>query len=354
MPAEVTGHAQKQAWVERVLPPVEQVQEGLWSIPVKIPIKPLRYVLVYVLELADGIAIVDAGWNDEHSYETLEAGLAQGGYQVADIRDILITHVHPDHFGLAKRLRDETGARIQMHRVEATTLVSNQEQSPVKWESDIEVGARRQGIPDDEREQMKREARHFHDFVDHVAPDVVLEDGEPVAVGGWDLQAVWTPGHTSGHLCYLDAGRKVMFTGDHVLPRITPNISVHSTNPEHALSSYLDSLRKVAQIADGIPGLEGLPGHEYRFAGMRERAEELSEHHEERLAELTDLVRADPGITSWQISQRLTWTRPWETFAFPERRAALGEAASHVELLHQRGVVRPEESDGTRGWYLSS
>lgn len=351
MAAKVTGHVQKQAWLDRVLPPVEEVQPGLWSIPVEIPIRPLRYVLVYVLELRDGIAIIDAGWNDQKSYDALSAGLAKGGYAVSDIKDILITHVHPDHFGLAKRLREETGARISLHHAEARTLMIDPTQQ-VEWQMEAEVNAVGQGVPEDERAYMKREVGEFRSFVDHSPPDVLIEDGQRLDLPGWELDGVWTPGHTPGHMCFIDGSRKVMFTGDHVLPRITPNISVHSNNPPDSLAKYLDSLTKVAKVADAITDLEGLPGHEYRYAGIRDRAEELIGHHEERLAELVDLLRDQPGLSAWEISKNLSWSRDWSTFRFPERRAALGEAVSHVELLQQRGVVTADPGE-TSLWRLT-
>lgn len=351
MAAEVLGHKQKQAWLDRVLPPVEEVQPGLWSIPVEIPIRPLRYVLVYVLELRDGIAIIDAGWNDQKSYDALSAGLAKGGYAISDIKDVLVTHVHPDHFGLAKRLREETGARIALHQAEATTLMIDPNQE-VQWQMETDSHALANGIPAEDRALMQREVGEFRSFVDHSPPDVLIEDGERLDLPGWELNGVWTPGHTPGHMCFVDGSRKVMFTGDHVLPRITPNISVHSNNPTDALAKYLDSLTKVAKVADTIEGLQGLPGHEYRYAGIRDRAEELIEHHEERLAELVDVLRDQPGLTAWEVSQRLSWSREWTTFKFPERRSALGEAVSHIELLQQRGLVTTDPGE-TNLWRLT-
>lgn len=348
--AEVLGHKQKQAWLDKVLPPIEQVQPGLWSIPVEIPIKPLRYVLVYVLETPKGVAIIDAGWNDEKSYQTLSEGLAVAGYAVSDIHDVLVTHVHPDHFGLAKRLREETGARIALHSAEAKTLMIDPHQE-VQWQMESEVRAVQHGIPLEDQERMQREVGEFRKFVDHSAPDILLEDGEVFALPEWDLKGIWTPGHTPGHMCFVEPERRIMFTGDHVLPRITPNISVHSNNPPDSLARYLDSLTKVGKVADTIEDCMGLPGHEYRYAGIRERADELIEHHEERLEELREIVADQPGITTWEISQRLSWSRDWSTFRFQERRSALGEAIAHAELLAQRGVLTPGDGP-TAHWRL--
>src|SRR5579883_1768765 len=92
---EVTGVLQKQAWDRHVLPPVEKVRPGLWSIPVPIPDNPLRYVLVYALELSDGgVAIVDAGWNTDDAFDALSEGLAAAGGSISDVQAVLVTHIH--------------------------------------------------------------------------------------------------------------------------------------------------------------------------------------------------------------------------------------------------------------------
>ena len=119
---EVTGVLQKEAWDRQVMPPVELVRPGLWSIPVPIPNNPLRYVLVYALELDDGVAIVDAGWNTDDAWNALNAGLIEAGGSISDVRSVLVTHIHPDHYGLAGRVRDESGAWIGLHPDDATML----------------------------------------------------------------------------------------------------------------------------------------------------------------------------------------------------------------------------------------
>lgn len=351
MAAEVTGHKQKAAWLEHVLPPVEQVQPGLWSIPVEIPIAPLRYVLVYVLELDDGIAIIDSGWNDEKSYETLVNGLAVGGYQLSDIKDVLITHVHPDHFGLARRVREETGARITLHRTEAATLMTHADDAK-NWTAEGFSAMLADGVPEDEAREFSPTGREFRSLISDEPIDILIEDGDRLHLPGWNLDGIWTPGHTPGHMCFLDVDRKVMFTGDHVLPRITPNISVHSNNPPDSLAKYLDSLAKVGDIALKVDDCEGLPGHEYRYAGIKERTTELIEHHEERLEEVRELVKTRPGIHAYDLAAELTWSRSWESFGPQQRRSALGEAVAHVELLHQRGVVN-KEGYGIRRWRIA-
>src|SRR5271156_3408904 len=119
----VTGTLQKDAWARNILPPVEQVRPGLWSIPVPIPNNPLRYVLVYAFELqGGGVALVDAGWNTDEAWSYLNNGLAAAGGTMADVRAVMVTHIHPDHYGLAGRVREASGAWIGLHPADAVML----------------------------------------------------------------------------------------------------------------------------------------------------------------------------------------------------------------------------------------
>jgi len=104
------------------MPPVERVGDGLWSIPVPIPNNPLRYVLVYAFELRDGVAIVDAGWDTADAWAALCGGLEHAGFAVGDVRAALITHIHPDHYGLAGRVRERSGAWVALHAADAALL----------------------------------------------------------------------------------------------------------------------------------------------------------------------------------------------------------------------------------------
>src|ERR1700676_2569316 len=105
------------------MPPVEEVRPGLWSIPVPIPDNPLRYVLVYALELGGGgVALVDAGWNTEEAWSALSDGLASAGGSMSDVQAVMVTHIHPDHYGLAGRVREASGAWIGLHPADAVML----------------------------------------------------------------------------------------------------------------------------------------------------------------------------------------------------------------------------------------
>ena len=328
----VTGERQVQAWVDRVLPPTEKVRPGLWSIAVPIPNNPLRYVLVYAIELPDGVAVIDTGWPADIAWEAFVAGLGEAGYGVGDVRAVLVTHHHPDHAGLAARVREASGAWVGMHAAEAKALEGNDDASLIRYVRDWLVA---RGAPP--AEAGNGLAIPF-DFGDLAAsrPDRLIEHGDAPLAPYVPLRAVWTPGHTAGHLCFFDESAGLLFSGDHVLPRISPNIALMDSPGSGAdpLSDFLSSLEQVAKL----PVAEVLPAHEYRFAGLGARVEQLRHHHEVRLDELECLVVANPGSSTYDLAAGLTWSRPWSQIG-QMRQAAVGETLAHLVVLRRRGRV---------------
>lgn len=331
----MTGLLQQQAWADRVLPPVEQVQRGLWSIPVPIPNNPLRYVLVYALELDDGLALVDAGWDTEDAWQALTSGLAAAGATVDDVRAVLVTHIHPDHYGLAGRIREASGAWVGLHPDDAALLPARYGAGVPDLLADMHALLRDCGVPEQELGVLADASLSLIDYVRQVLPDRLIEDGERLDLPGWDLRAIHTPGHSPGHLCFHEPGRRVLLSGDHVLPRITPNVGVHAQSGGNPLAEFLDSLARVAALDSRVD--EVLPAHEYRFAGITARAEALMGHHSERLDEI--VRAADTPTTTWTLTAALSWSRPWEEVSGFMRRAAVAETLAHLVLLEQRGRV---------------
>jgi glyoxylase-like metal-dependent hydrolase (beta-lactamase superfamily II) len=332
---EITGTAQHAAWQARTLPPVEQIRADLWSIPVPIPHNPLRYNSIYAFALdGGGLGLIDTGWGSDESWDALTTGLAAIGGDVSDVRGALVTHLHFDHLGLAGRVRDASGAWIAMHPADATVvqgLTTSGAQHSVDTEVEFLVGL---GADRDEAVSDVGPADSFGAWTSMAVPDRLLEDGEHADFPGWRLRAVHTPGHTPGHLCFAEEGTRLFFSGDHVLPRISPNISTNARAGD-PLRDYLDSL---AAVRDLEPE-EVLPAHEWRFRGLADRVDSLTAHHEHRLAELLTAIAAHPHSTPWQLAAHLTWSRPWEQYERRMRIFAVTETDAHLRLLASRGLV---------------
>lgn len=332
---KATGVAQVEAWKRRALPPVEQLRTDLWSIPVPMPASPLRYTSVYVLGSESGVSIIDAGWGSDDAWAAFCAGLTGIGASVADIQGVLVTHHHFDHIGLARRIQQASGAWVAMHPADSDAIARPEYRDPevahraeLQWL--ISVGA--------EREQAATLSVGPEKFATRpltVVPDRLIEDGEAVGVAGWSLRAVHTPGHTPGHLCFVDEDTQLVFSGDHVLPRISPHISVDRRGEFDLLANYLSSLRKIGEH----PADEVLPAHEWRFRGLRERTDQLLDHHEQRLAELLEVVRRMPGAVPWILAGELTWSRSWDQYDGRMRITAVSETVAHLVHLVSRGLI---------------
>jgi glyoxylase-like metal-dependent hydrolase (beta-lactamase superfamily II) len=333
---EVTGAAQHEAWRARVLPPVEQLRDDLWSIPVPIPNNPLRYVSVHAFALdGGGLGLLDTGWEDDEAWTALTGGLAAIGGSIDDVRGVLVTHLHFDHLGLATRVREASGAWVAMHPADATLVRGwnrREAATAVAAEVDFLVGL---GAEHDEAVADVGPAENMERFTRMAVADRMLEDGDLADFPGWRLRAVHTPGHTPGHLCFAEEGSRLFFSGDHVLPRISPNVSTGASGAPDPLRDFLASL---AAVRDLDPA-EVLPAHEWRFRGLGDRVDALTAHHEQRLTELLTAIRRNPHSTPWQLAAHLTWSRPWEQYERRMRIFAVTETDAHLRLLASRGLV---------------
>lgn len=343
---QVTGTRQREAWLAREFPPVEKVTSGIWSIPVPIPDSPLRYVLSYLIEHDSGFLMVDTGWDHPESWRVLQAGLAECEIPMTAITAVVITHVHPDHHGLSARVRQQSGAWIGMHEREADFLAVTMNRvgmAPAKMSGYLDWA----GAPPDHLSQLSE--RRAGQPGPMAMPDKMIAHGDRLDIPGVTLRALWTPGHSPGHLCFYDETRDVLLTGDHVLPRITPNISSYERSST-ALADYLQSLAAL----QGMQPAEVLPAHEYRFAGLDSRLTHLTEHHAERLAEIAAVLKPGDGQSAWEIAAQVTWSRPWSQITGFPRHAALGEVVAHLQHLMAGGQATLTGTGGVGRWSLAA
>jgi glyoxylase-like metal-dependent hydrolase (beta-lactamase superfamily II) len=336
----ITGTRQHEAWQQRLMPPVEQLAADLWSIPVPIPHNPLRYVSAYAFATQDALVLLDTGWDSEESWEALVAGLRAVGAAVTDVRGVLVTHMHLDHLGLAGRLRAESGAWLAMHPADHAVIARPDYRDAALLITGEARFLRSLGATAVEAADAVGTPEQYAGITSAALPDRSLSDGELADVPGWKLRAVHTPGHTPGHLCFVDEQSRRLFAGDHVLPRITPNISVGRAYHDEPLDDYLAALAKVRDLDVG----EIFPAHEWRFRGLSQRTDAIAAHHEHRLAELLAAVRRYPRSTPWELAARLTWSRPWDQYHGRMRIFAVTETAAHLQLLVRRGLAVPSGS----------
>ncbi|MCF3135172.1 MBL fold metallo-hydrolase [Streptomyces olivochromogenes] len=317
---------------------------GVRSLQVPIPDNPLGHTLVYVVDTDRGPVLIDTGWDDPASWDALAEGLTACGTSVAELHGMVITHHHPDHHGLSGKVREASGGWIAMHAADAAIVRRARETRPERWFTYMAAKLEAAGAPEEHVAPL-RAARRRRTLpgLSPALPDREIVPGEFLPLPGRRLRAVWTPGHTPGHVClHLEeehpdrrAGHGRLFSGDHLLPEITPHIGLYE-DPDDAtvtdpLGDYLDSLERVGRLAPA----EVLPAHQYAFTDAAARVRELLAHHEERLAGLLALL-AEP-LTPWQLAERMEWNRPWEQIPYGSRNIAVSEAEAHVRRLVKQG-----------------
>lgn len=320
---------------------------GVHSIKVPIPDNPLGHTLVHLVDTDRGPVLIDTGWDDPASWDTLAAGLNALGTDVTAVHGVVITHHHPDHHGLSGQVREASGAWIAMHEADTAIVRRTRESEPGVWLDHLTRRLAAVGAPDDHLAPLRaaRGGGRSRPLpgLRAALPDREIVPGELLDLAGRKLRAVWTPGHTPGHVClHLEerhpadlAGHGRLFSGDHLLPGISPHIGLYEDPDDTAvtdpLGDYLASLERIGRL--GVA--EVLPAHQHAFTDAGGRVRELLDHHEERLTGLLALL-ATP-LTPWQVAERMEWNRPWEQIPHGSRSIAVSEAESHLRRLVKLG-----------------
>jgi len=320
------------------------VADGIFRIPLPLPMDGLRAINVYVITTDDGLVLVDGGWAIPEARELLDLSLRSVGSGFGDIRRFLVTHVHRDHYSLARVLGQEVGAEVGLGRGEQRSIDAMQH--PEVFDSNpFATILRGAGASDEADEWDAGGTTERPDMSWWQYPDVWFDGDHAIAVGARTLDAVQTPGHTPGHYVFADRSAELLFAGDHVLPTITPSIGFTFPLPANPLGDFMASLTKVR----ALPDLTVLPAHGPVAPSSHARVDELLVHHEHRL-DLCLAALADGPQNAAEVARQLGWTRHETAYddldVFARGMAAM-ETKAHLELLVARGlVVRSEDADG--------
>jgi glyoxylase-like metal-dependent hydrolase (beta-lactamase superfamily II) len=312
-------------------------EDGVIQVKVPLPF-PLRWVNGYLLRGEDGYTLMDPGLHTRDAEEVWRQALRTAGAGFPDIRQIVLTHHHPDHYGLAGWMQEQTKAPVFLSRTgweHARRLWG--ERQPLTGE--ILALFRRHGMDEPALAAMKA---HLDSFVPLVTPEPevrFLPPGGTFRLGDREYRLIEAPGHAAGQILFHDVGRKVIFCGDQVLPRISPNVSLVPGSEADPLGSFLASLGELRRLDI----VRAYPGHREPFAGFAGRAEELLRHHDERLGAM--LARLERPLTAYTLCRIVFGDR----LSVHQLRFALAETLAH--LAHLRNQGRAVEEDGGSAVY---
>jgi len=330
------------------------------QLPIELP--GLGHVNCYMLQDGDGVALVDPGLPGEDNWRALEHRLDKAGYRVSDVHTVICTHSHPDHFGGAARLAEESGADIVTHAEfgNAWNQIEDPEFFDLDGEAvDVDPAKPLEGTPWEDRRLKTPWGSHrkppppeIFDILredDDVnrfrmpKPSRRIVDGQIITLARREWVAVHTPGHTADHLCLFDPEEGIMLSGDHVLPTITPHIGgmFQDVDPLQQFFTSLDRMHTfdTARLV--------LPAHGHPFEDLAGRSTEIIDHHRERLQQLVDAASVGEAATVSDYMKMLFRERSWGDMAESETYA-------HLDHLKRVGRLTAADHDGMMTFSLPS
>ena len=286
---------------------MQELLPGIYTEPVPLPGSPLKWVNSYVVKGEDRSLLVDTAFNTDESEAKILAFLSSLGV-TAENTDLFITHLHVDHCGLADRLKRPQN-KVMASPIDSAAI--NDMQTPKYWDR-VYRNNMLSGVPENEA----------LDFRDHVAyrcrparvvPFDVVKPGDQMTYGRYTFTVMDLAGHSPGQIGLWEPEAKVLFCGDHVLDRITPNIAAWDLEKDY-LGLFLNNLQAIRRL-----------DIQYLFTAHRElppdpqrRIGELLAHHDRRLNEVLSILKSGGEMTPYQVAQKMTWSMKGSFDEFPK------------------------------------
>jgi len=324
-----------------------EVDPGLYQLKVPMP-GPLEYVLSYLFPSDGGYTLVDPGWPSDEAFDALKAQLDEIGVGFVDIRRLIISHVHHDHYGLAARVKEASGAEVLLHKSdwEAVKPLLDDPEAALR---EMQRFLAMHGVPQDEMNAVSLPGEIVRDIIGRARPDRTLQGGEVIEGEGFRWEVIWTPGHSAGQVCLYERERRLLLSGDHVLPVITPHLSYTGRAGSDPLGDFLRSLEALKPLDVRTV----FPAHEFAFDNLRERIEQIELHHLARMREMLDALASGP-MTAYEIAHHVTWvTGDFRDFDFVMQGFAVRETLAHLEHGVVTGHIARDMKDGLYRYRLA-
>ena len=310
---------------------INEILPKIYKIEVPLPNNPLKVLNSYIIKGRERNLIVDTGFNREECRNVLLSGLKELKINLSKT-DLFITHMHADHSGLISSI---ASLKSLIYCSELDARIINFGRSKEYWEP-MRIYSQQCGFPKEELKDVIEKHPGYKYCTQGPHNFRIIRNRDMVIIDDYKMLCIETPGHTQGHMCLYEPEKKFLFSGDHILDDITPNISLwgDDSNP---LGEYLRSLDKVYELNVEIV----FPGHRNFITNHRDRIKELKLHHQYRLNEINSILKDGPK-TGIEIASKMKWNMSYNSFDLfptPLKWFAIGETVAHLKYLEEKNLI---------------
>lgn len=303
----------------------------------------LDHINCYAIKGKDGWSLIDSGLNTEPSRKAWLDFMNDNDIKGSDIKEIYITHAHPDHFGAAGWLQEISGAPVYINALEMGAMTRIWQGSGGQIIEEVTNQLNSNGMSQELTHKATRDVMKLVQLTQPHPTFSTIELDGLVQLGDFRYTAVFTPGHSDGHMCFFNREYGMLFSGDHLLASISPNISLWPGGEPDPLKNYLESLNALRSL----PCKSVLPSHGKVFNNMEARISELEEHHQARLKIITEYTSNGKGANVYEICRQL-FGQELKEF---ELRFAMTETLAHLMYLVYRGELEIREQKGVNLYF---
>lgn len=305
---------------------------GINQIKVPLPKSSLNSINVYIIEGNNGNLMIDTGWNIPESFNALVQEMKNSGFAMKDITQVVVTHLHPDHYGLAGKIAELSGATVAMSEIESKFLDSRY-LHPDSLLARMRKFLADNGVPDYELKMLAEASMNIRSYITTIAPSSILNHGDRLSIGPFEFEVILTPGHSPGHICLYEPDKKYLFSGDQLLPEIAPNISYHQESGENPLGDYINSLNQLSEREIHFV----FPGHGPVFSGLGPEIDNIFRHHRDKMMKIEKIMGINTK-NAFDIAKELPWIIngedvPYNKLEPIDRRLAILETLAYLQFM---------------------
>lgn len=307
----------------------------IYRMLIPLPENPLKTLNSYLIKSENRNLLIDTGFNRPECHEALIENLKELNVDM-EKTDIFLTHLHSDHTGLINKIAHKN-SKVYIGKIDYEYMFENLE--GFNWE-ESEKRFASEGFPYEIIERLRdtNQAKIF--APDGMFESILVEDGYKFNVDKLEFTVILTSGHTPGHTCLYLEKEKLLFSGDHILFDITPNITSW-LRVKDSLRNYIESLEKIKKLEI----TKTFPGHRATSDNVYSRIDEIIEHHKSRLTDTLEVIKeksAKEGLTAYEIASFMKWNmrgKSWTEFPDNQKWFAVGETLSHLDYLFNENKI---------------